>query len=191
MGENSEVHLWINLENKHTVSPLYCAKSIVNILNSPLCITFSQSWYRHFLTKVSFRIFQIHNFVTFQRPYNVKSAAWKVPEYGVFAGLYFPIFWLNTETYGVNLRIQSKCGKMRTRKNSVFGHLSRSDCTAWKLAVNFPSNWADLKIVEIFFCCVIIIMFIMFIINVTVNGWQCQYPSLCHRDSSILLLSVT
>ena len=114
-----------------------------------------------------------------------------------FSGQYFPAFGLNTEylsvfsPYGVYLRIQSKCGKIRTRKNSVFGHLSRSDCTAWKLAVHFPSNLADLKIVEIFFCCVIIIMFIMFIINVTVNGWQCQYPSLCHRDSSILLLSVT
>ena len=26
----------------------------------------------------------------------------------------------------VNLRIQSKCEKIRTRKNSVFGHFSRS-----------------------------------------------------------------
>ena len=29
--------------------------------------------------------------------------------------------------YGVSLRIQSECGKIRTRKNSVFGHFSRSD----------------------------------------------------------------
>ena len=26
----------------------------------------------------------------------------------------------------VNLRIQSECGKIRTRKNSLFGHFSRS-----------------------------------------------------------------
>ena len=52
--------------------------------------------------------------------------AWKVPKYGVFSGLYFPVFSLNTEIYGVNLRIQSECRKIRTRKNSVFGHISRS-----------------------------------------------------------------
>ena len=28
----------------------------------------------------------------------------------------------------VSLRIQSECGKIRTRKNSVFGHFSRSEC---------------------------------------------------------------
>ena len=33
-----------------------------------------------------------------------------------FSGPYFPVFGLNAERYGVSLRIQSKCGKMRTRK---------------------------------------------------------------------------
>ena len=33
-----------------------------------------------------------------------------------------PVFGLNTETYGVNLRIQSKYRKIRTKKSSVFGH---------------------------------------------------------------------
>ena len=46
--------------------------------------------------------------------------AWKVSKYGVFSGPYFPAFGLNTEGY-VSLRIQFKCGKMRTRKSSVFG----------------------------------------------------------------------
>ena len=32
-----------------------------------------------------------------------------------YSGPYFPAFGLNTERYGVYLRIQSKCGKMRTR----------------------------------------------------------------------------
>ena len=39
----------------------------------------------------------------------------KVPKYGVFSGLHFPAFELNTEIYGVSLRIQSECGKMLTR----------------------------------------------------------------------------
>ena len=33
-----------------------------------------------------------------------------------FSGLHFPVFGLNTERYSVFLRIQSECGKIRTRK---------------------------------------------------------------------------
>ena len=36
--------------------------------------------------------------------------------YAVCYSPYFPILGLNTETYGVNLRIQSECGKIQTRK---------------------------------------------------------------------------
>ena len=43
-----------------------------------------------------------------------------------FSGLYFPVFRLNKEIYGVNLRIQSDYRKMRTRKTSVFGCFSPS-----------------------------------------------------------------
>ena len=50
----------------------------------------------------------------------------EVSKYVVFSGPYFPAFGLNTERYGVSLRIQSECGKIRTRKNYVFGHFSRS-----------------------------------------------------------------
>ena len=32
-----------------------------------------------------------------------------------YSGPYFPAFGLNTERYGVSLRIQSECGKIRTR----------------------------------------------------------------------------
>ena len=47
-------------------------------------------------------------------------------KYGVFSGPYFLAFGLNTERYSVSPRIQSECGKTRTRKNSVFGDFSRS-----------------------------------------------------------------
>ena len=40
--------------------------------------------------------------------------------------IYTGVFGQNTEIYFVNLRIQSKYGKIRTRKNSVFEHFSRS-----------------------------------------------------------------
>ena len=42
-----------------------------------------------------------------------------------FSGLHFHAFELNTEIYSVNLRIQSKFGKMQTKKNSKYGHFSR------------------------------------------------------------------
>ena len=56
-----------------------------------------------------------------------------MPKYGVFSGPYFPVFWLNTEI--VNLRIHSvfspNTGQLWTRKNSLFGHFSRSD-VSWE-----------------------------------------------------------
>ena len=42
------------------------------------------------------------------------------------AGKYGPEKTPYLERYEVSLRIQSDCGKIRTRKNSVFGHFSHS-----------------------------------------------------------------
>ena len=53
----------------------------------------------------------------------------KVSKYGVFSGLSFPAFGLNTERCGVSLRSQSEYGKIRTRKNSVLGLFSHSENT--------------------------------------------------------------
>ena len=44
-----------------------------------------------------------------------------------FSGPYFLVFGLNTEIYGVNLRVQSEYWKIQARKNSVFGPFFRSD----------------------------------------------------------------
>ena len=41
-------------------------------------------------------------------------------EYGLFSGLYFPLFILNMKINRVNLRIQLKYREIRTRKNTVF-----------------------------------------------------------------------
>ena len=51
----------------------------------------------------------------------------KVSKYEVFSGPYFPASGLNMETYGVNVRISSKYGKIQTRKNSIYGYFSRSE----------------------------------------------------------------
>ena len=60
-------------------------------------------------------------------PKQIKRAIHSREKYGFFCGPYFPAFGLNRERYFVFLGIQSKCGKIRTRKNSIFGHISHSD----------------------------------------------------------------
>ena len=47
--------------------------------------------------------------------------AWKVSKYAI---------------YSINLRIHSECGKISTRKNSVFGHFLRSD-TLWYIVHHY------------------------------------------------------
>ena len=49
----------------------------------------------------------------------------KCPNTDFFSGPCFHAFGLNTEIHGLNIRIQSKLGKMRTRKNSVFKQFLR------------------------------------------------------------------
>ena len=57
---------------------------------------------------------------------------WKLSKYGVFPGPYFPVLGLNTEIYGVNLRIQSKYRKTRIRKTP---HLDIFHAVALRLFV--------------------------------------------------------
>ena len=50
----------------------------------------------------------------------------------VISGPYFPAFGLNTKRYFVSLRIKSKCKKMQTRNNSIFGHFLPSNILTMK-----------------------------------------------------------
>ena len=85
--------------------------------------------------------------------FHLNRTAPKMSEYRVFYGLCFPLFGLNTEIYRVNFRVQSKCGKVQTRKNSVFEHFSRSarfslaSITLW----NKPSRHGVLTVAELRF----------------------------------------
>ena len=76
--------------------------------------------------------------------------------------MYLPVFGLNTEIYRVNFQIQSEYRKIRTRKNSVFGHFLRSDIrrvdikTSLKLIEKSNYSWCKTtwhqKIKTYFFC---------------------------------------
>ena len=62
-----------------------------------------------------------------QKHYQSEKLRENCPDTDFLSGPYFPVFGLNTEIYSLNLRIQSEYRKIRTRKNSVFGHFSRSE----------------------------------------------------------------
>ena len=64
--------------------------------------------------------------MSFLRHIHTISPQENCPNAEFFSGSYFPAFGLNTEIYGVNLGIQSDYRKIRTRKNFVYGHFSRS-----------------------------------------------------------------
>ena len=95
-----------------------------------LCYSSMKFWYfpdiSHFPKILNLSSF-CNLFTTFINNKNHASfhlfTAWKVSKYGVFSGLHFPVFGLNTEIYGVNLRIQSEYRKTRTRNNSVIQHI--------------------------------------------------------------------
>ena len=73
-----------------------------------------------------------------------RSTAWKESKYGVIAGPYFPVF---SCIYGLNIRIRSKYGKIRTRKNSIFRNFSCSKYQTLTLYVNHIfalTNWLKL-----------------------------------------------
>ena len=69
-----------------------------------------------------------------------------------FSGPYIPVFGLNTERCGVSFRIQSECGKTRTRKspNTDTSH-SKANCDtyvvllskdSWKLSI-IKTSWTS------------------------------------------------
>ena len=87
---------------------------------------------------VSFRCRYVNCHHAMHIPENI--AAWKVSRYRGFSDLYFPVFGLNTEIKGVNLRIQSECRKIRTRNNSVFRHFSRNVYVDIRMPRRFFSN---------------------------------------------------
>ena len=67
---------------------------------------------KSFLTKIVLRIFFAQRLLnTDVAEHCVKSVRNRS-----FSGPYFPAFGLNTVRYGVSLRIQSECEKIRTRK---------------------------------------------------------------------------
>ena len=86
----------------------------------------------------------------------------------VFPGPHFPVFGLNTDIYSVNIRIQSKYRKIRTRKNSVFARFSRSDSERESLEIhthNATNETNENKIIRILQTRFHILQFLMFLFS--------------------------
>ena len=58
---------------------------------------------------------------------------------------YFLAFGQNTERYKVSFRIQSECGKIGTKNNSVLGHFSRSGCYGIGKTKSFDGKLLNIK----------------------------------------------
>ena len=80
---------------------------------------------KHNLLKLSESFFRLALVPQVKGKNNVLHCVKSVQIWGFF-GSYFPVFRLNTDIYGVNLRIQSENRKIRTRKRSVLRHFLRS-----------------------------------------------------------------
>ena len=86
----------------------------------------------------------------------------------VFPGPHFPVFGMNTDIYSVNIRIQSKYRKIRTRKNSVFARFSRRDSERESLEIhthNATNETNENKIIRILQTRFHILQFLMFLFN--------------------------
>ena len=123
--QNFSIKIIIILWNSANLSQI---KAIYIFWNLVLKYTINITWMNVFCWQVIWNIFTNidHNPTSFLFLSILKHCV-KSVQNGVYSGPYFPAFGLNTKIYAVNLRIQSKCGKIRTRKNSVFGHFSRSE----------------------------------------------------------------
>ena len=75
-----------------------------------------------YFSKIVGRNWQVfHSNAKVQQSNCVKSV--QIPDF-FLVGI-FPAFGLNMERYSVSRRIQSECGYIRTRKNSVFWHFTK------------------------------------------------------------------
>ena len=82
----------------------------------------------------------------------ISCTSWKVSEYGVVLEPYFALFGLNTEIYGVKLRIHSDRRKIRTRNNYVFEHFSHSFCIFHLFFWNLMSFELNVITMGVIFC---------------------------------------
>ena len=107
---------------------------------------YSQSMFGHFSTLCikSLRLFVIKS---------VKFHCVKRVRIWSFSGTYFPVVGLNTERYSVYLRIQSKCGRIRTRKtpntdifNAVFKLLFPPNIQKYITSLTNPDKTIQLKL---------------------------------------------
>ena len=74
----------------------------------------------------------------------LKSHYAKSVQIGSFFWSVFPVFGLNTGRYSISLRIYFECRKIRTRKNSVFGHFSHSESLSIKFLFQRCIAWPSL-----------------------------------------------
>ena len=112
------VFIQVGMESLLFYYAIQCESSIVfpNMLNSRLLL---MNVFKVFISCVSAETFQrkrLYVYTSANLRICLDVHCMKNVRIQSFSGPYFPAFGLNTERYGVHLRIQSECMKMWTRK---------------------------------------------------------------------------
>ena len=91
---------WHNSRDRHNLdfSDIYGAH--------PALVMFELDSQQAFLCLLCYVLLVYQSY--FNLSFNYLNTAWKVSKHGVISHPYFPAFGLNTESYSVNLRIQSE-----------------------------------------------------------------------------------
>ena len=119
--------------------------------------------------KHSLDVYILQNFtiscriVSFWECMFLASTVWNVSKYGVFSGPYFSTFGLNTERYFVSLCVQFACGKIRTRKNSVFWTLFTQWRYSGKVHIKNVKTVPGTKTFNLFFIFLVVSSILMYL----------------------------
>ena len=95
----------------------------------------------HFLTSLTFQYLEFSTGISRTSKNQSKTLREECPNAEFFSGSYFPAFRLNTMRYCVSLLIEFESGKIRTRKNSVFGYFLQSEKLS-KYKQQLSSEWS-------------------------------------------------
>ena len=96
------------------------AHLMTNFPSSPANIRIYYIYFIHYVSFICNIKFTYSTFLAHFRPifpflYPLKTPRNQVVRIWSYSSPHFPAFGLNTERFGVSLRIQSECGKIRTR----------------------------------------------------------------------------
>ena len=114
--QSSERLIYVQLARGYALQKIF--SSIFSLNDCKRKLFFRERWSQ---IRISFQLYLLH-YWPFWLNLIQNLGPFRFIQKGIISVPYFPVLDWNTEIYGVNLCIQSKYRKIRTRKYSVFGY---------------------------------------------------------------------